>query len=334
MCIRDSLEDPERVKEVREKARVNRGKYSGMSNADLKAASRAARNANDTYTSNRATYDNNDNVARVAPSSTMSVTTTQSASTPASSTNKAAPSGTSAMSNVLDAFQDDNDDDDDDNRDDDGFTSGGGYQQRSKGPPSFVPKVVIRDAPIPRSPNPAGFSATLKPPPKGGNAFVSANSTNLFFESQPASSTRKSTTASSTISLDDLLGAGVGGEVTSTNHSSSTGTPYQSAEDLFGFEANVSKPQQLTQQQPRAQVVPAPAAAIDDLFFGMETTPTPPIAQPAVMPKDPFSDFAAVATTPSKINFSSNNNSLNDNKNKKADPLDALDLGLGSLGLK
>ena len=328
------LEDPERVKEVREKARVNRGKYSGMSNADLKAASRAARNANDTYTSNRVTYDNNDSVARVATSSTMSATTTQSAATPASSTNKAAPSGTSAMSNVLDAFQDDNDDDDDDddNRDDDGFTSGGGNQQRSKGPPSFVPKVVIRDAPIPRSP--AGFSATLKPPPKGGNAFVSANSTNLFFESQPASNTRKSTTASSTISLDDLLGAGVGGEVTSTNHSSSTGTPYQSAEDLFGFEANVSKPQHLTQQQPRAQVVPAPAAAIDDLFFGMETTPTPPIAQPAVMPKDPFSDFAAVATTPSKINFSSNNNSLNNSNNKKADPLDALDLGLGSLGLK
>ena len=329
------LEDPERVKEVREKARVNRGKYSGMSNEDLKAASRAARNANDTYTSNRATYDNNDSVARVTTSSTMSATTTQSATTPASSTNKAAQSGTSAMSNVLDAFQDNNDDDDDDdNGDDDGLTSGGGNQQRSKGPPSFVPKVVIRDAPIPRSPNPAGFSATLKPPPKGGNAFVSANSTNLFFESQPASNTRKSTTASSTISLDDLLGVGVGGEVTSTNHSSSTGTPYQSAEDLFGFEANVSKPQQLTQHQPRAQVAPAPAVVIDDLFFGMESTPTPPIAQPAVMPKDPFSDFAAVATTPSKINFPSNNNSLNNNNNKKADPLDALDLGLGSLGLK
>jgi hypothetical protein len=105
---------------------------------------------------------------------------------------------------------------------------------------------------------------------------------------------------------------------------------------LFGFEANVSKPQELTQHQPRAQVAPAPAAAIDDLFFGMESMPTPPIAQPAVMPKDPFSDFAAVATTPSKmkINFSSNNNSLNNNNNKKADPLDALDLGLGSLGLK
>jgi hypothetical protein len=64
----------------------------------------------------------------------------------------------------------------------------------------------------------------------------------------------------------------------------------------------------------------------------METTATAPIAQPAVMPKqqhvDPFSDFAA--STPSKINFSSNNNS--NNRNKKLDPLDALDFG--SLGLK
>ena len=49
------LEDPERVREVREKARMNRGKYSGMSNADLKASSRNRNSANDTY-NNRATY--------------------------------------------------------------------------------------------------------------------------------------------------------------------------------------------------------------------------------------------------------------------------------------
>ena len=329
------LEDPERVREVREKARMNRGKYSGMSNADLKASSRNRNSANDTY-NNRATYNNNDSATRVATPTTTSAITSPSATTPApKSKNDGAHSGTSAMSNVLNAFEDDKDDDeDDDDGDNDEFMTGGG-NQRSKGPPTFVPKVVIRDTPIQRPPNSAGFSATLKPPPRGGNAFVNANNTNLFFESRPAGNTQKPTTASPTISLDELLGGGSGGGggggATNTNQSSSTGTPYQSAEDLFGFEANVSKP---TPQQPttRAPLTPAPAAAIDDLFFGMETTPTAPIAQPAVMPKqqhvDPFSDFAA--STPSKINFSSNNNS--NNRNKKLDPLDALDFG--SLGLK
>ena len=322
------LEDPERVREVREKARMNRGKYSGMSNADLKASSRNRNSANDTY-NNRATYNNNDSATRVATPTTTSAITSPSATTPApKSKNDGAHSGTSAMSNVLNAFEDDDDGDNDE------FMTGGG-NQRSKGPPTFVPKVVIRDTPIQRPPNSAGFSATLKPPPRGGNAFVNANNTNLFFESRPAGNTQKPTTASPTISLDELLGGGSGGGggggATNTNQSSSTGTPYQSAEDLFGFEANVSKP---TPQQPttRAPLTPAPAAAIDDLFFGMETTPTAPIAQPAVMPKqqhvDPFSDFAA--STPSKINFSSNNNS--NNRNKKLDPLDALDFG--SLGLK
>ena len=329
------LEDPERVREVREKARMNRGKYSGMSNADLKASSRNRNSANDTY-NNRATYNNNDSATRVATPTTTSAIASPSATTPApKSKNDGAHSGTSAMSNVLNAFEDDKDDDeDDDDGDNDEFMTGGG-NQRSKGPPTFVPKVVIRDTPIQRPPNSAGFSATLKPPPRGGNAFVNANNTNLFFESRPAGNTQKPTTASPTISLDELLGGGSGGGggggATNTNQSSSTGTPYQSAEDLFGFEANVSKP---TPQQPttRAPLTPAPAAAIDDLFFGMETTPTAPIAQPAVMPKqqhvDPFSDFAA--STPSKINFSSNNNS--NNRNKKLDPLDALDFG--SLGLK
>jgi len=329
------LEDPERVREVREKARMNRGKYSGMSNADLKASSRNRNSANDTY-NNRATYNNNDSATRVATPTTTSAIISPSATTPApKSKNDGAHSGTSAMSNVLNAFEDDKDDDeDDDDGDNDEFMTGGG-NQRSKGSPTFVPKVVIRDTPIQRPPNSAGFSATLKPPPRGGNAFVKANNTNLFFENRPASNTQKPTTASPTISLDELLGGGSGGGggggATNTNQSSSTGTPYQSAEDLFGFEANVSKP---TPQQPttRAPLTPAPAAAIDDLFFGMETTPTAPIAQPAVMPKqqhvDPFSDFAA--STPSKINFSSNNNS--NNRNKKPDPLDALDFG--SLGLK
>ena len=329
------LEDPERVREVREKARMNRGKYSGMSNADLKASSRNRNSANDTY-NNRATYNNNDSDTRVATPTTTSAIASSSATTPApKSKNDGAHSGTSAMSNVLNAFEDDKDDDeDDDDGDNDEFMTGGG-NQRSKGSPTFVPKVVIRDTPIQRPPNSAGFSATLKPPPRGGNAFVKANNTNLFFENRPASNTQKPTTASPTISLDELLGGGSGGGggggATNTNQSSSTGTPYQSAEDLFGFEANVSKP---TPQQPttRAPLTPAPAAAIDDLFFGMETTPTAPIAQPAVMPKqehvDPFSDFAA--STPSKINFSSNNNS--NNRNKKPDPLDALDFG--SLGLK
>ena len=329
------LEDPERVREVREKARMNRGKYSGMSNADLKASSRNRNSANDTY-NNRATYNNNDSDTRVATPTTTSAIASSSATTPApKSKNDGAHSGTSAMSNVLNAFEDDKDDDeDDDDGDNDEFMTGGG-NQRSKGSPTFVPKVVIRDTPIQRPPNSAGFSATLKPPPRGGNAFVKANNTNLFFENRPASNTQKPKTASPTISLDELLGGGSGGGggggATNTNQSSSTGTPYQSAEDLFGFEANVSKP---TPQQPttRAPLTPAPAAAIDDLFFGMETTPTAPIAQPAVMPKqqhvDPFSDFAA--STPSKINFSSNNNS--NNRNKKPDPLDALDFG--SLGLK
>ena len=57
----------------------------------------------------------------------------------------------------------------------------------------------------------------------------------------------------------------------------------------------MSKP---AQQRPRAPAVPTGTVAIDDLFFGMETTPTASIAQPAVMPKqqqqmDPFSDFAS-----------------------------------------
>ncbi len=199
------LEDPERVREVREKARMNRGKYSGMSNADLKA-SRNRNSANDTY-NNRATYNNNDSATRVATPTTTSVIASPSATTPApKSKNDGAHSGTSAMSNVLNAFEDDKDDDeDDDDGDNDEFMTGGG-NQRSKGPPTFVPKVVIRDTPIQRPPNSAGFSATLKPPPRGGNAFVNANNTNLFFESRPAGNTQKPTTASPTISLDELLG--------------------------------------------------------------------------------------------------------------------------------
>ena len=116
------LEDPERVREVREKARMNRGKYSGMSNADLKASSRNRNSATDTY-NNRATYNNNDSATRVATPTTTSALASPSATTPApKSKNDGAHSGTSAMSNVLNAFEDDKDDDeDDDDGDNDEF---------------------------------------------------------------------------------------------------------------------------------------------------------------------------------------------------------------------
>ena len=320
------LEDQERVKEVREKARMNRGKYKGMSNADLKAGSLNWNNTmkNADANSNTGLKSTNDSV-----SSTTKIATTAAATT---APQPNASSGTSAMSNVLNAFEDDEDGNDD--GDDNGEFMGGGGHQQSKGPPSFVPKVVIRDTPVERPSNSAGFSATLKPPPKGGNAFVSAGNNTGFENRPPNNAGKKPSTASPTISLDDLLGGG--GGIGTANQSSSSGTPYQSAEDLFGFEANVSKP---AQQRPRAPAVPTGTVAIDDLFFGMETTPTASIAQPAVMPKqqqqmDPFSDFASSSAKapPPKINQFSSTTTNKNNRNTKVDPLDALDFG--SLGLK
>ena len=159
---------------------------------------------------------------------------------------------------------------------------------------------------------------------------------NTGFESRPPNNAgKKPSTASPTISLDDLLGGG--GGIGTANQSSSSGTPYQSAEDLFGFEANVSKP---AQQPARTPKVPTGTVAIDDLFFGMETTPTASIAQPAVMPKqqqqmDPFLHislvFGSSRCTP-KINQFSSTTTNKNNRNTKVDPLDALDFG--SLGLK
>ena len=201
-----------------------------------------------------------------------------------------------------------------------------------------MPKVIIRDRPIVEQNRFGGSGLSLKPPPKAGNAFISSNSTttvtnnnnnnnnyanDLFnFDSQVTSNRppQLHQQRQATLSLDDLL-------LGSSSQTSNTTSPYQSAEDLFGFEINVSKPASSSWTSNPPPPMQQKQEQEQDVFSGMDflQQTTAPKTQPAVMSNDPFSDFASSFS----VNSNTNNNVNND---KKKDPLDAFDFG--NLGLK
>jgi hypothetical protein len=304
------LEDEERIKQAREKARLNRGKYGGISNQDL----------------HRTTFSSSSS-SRPEPQ------------TQQMSSGDDVSRGTRAMSNALNTFDDEddgNDDEDGDDEDEEDFLA---LKQRpSSETPSFVPKVIIRDRPIVEQNRFGGSGLSLKPPPKAGNAFISSNSTttvtnnnnnnnnyanDLFnFDSQVTSNRppQLHQQRQATLSLDDLL-------LGSSSQTSNTTSPYQSAEDLFGFEINVSKPASSSWTSNPPPPMQQKQEQEQDVFSGMDflQQTTAPKTQPAVMSNDPFSDFASSFS----VNSNTNNNVNND---KKKDPLDAFDFG--NLGLK
>lgn len=347
--IKALVEDPRSIEEARERAERNRGKYSGMSSAEARRMGSGS-SYSDSRDSARAFGggSGSSSVVDAKPSSSSRPSVAVAATTKSATTTgggasqwdhvRLPPSGVAAAAAAarvgatmgFDATKDGESSDDED--------------ASVSASSSNAPKIIFREAPIPRAPNALSTISPFAPPPKSSNSAVAA--VNYSSSSGGASALRAAPSASS---IDDLLGglsvgapqpaAAAATPVASAQGSSS---PWSGLDDLFGAAPSHAA-------QARSTLNPYPSAAPTDPFaasFGVPPSAPRPIqtanyahSSAAPAPADPFglSSFGT-APAPSAVPAGSPTGiGGSPRKPRASEPMDALaaltaDMGLGGGG--
>jgi epsin len=355
--IKALVEDPRSIEEARERAERNRGKYSGMSSAEARRMGSGSSYSDSRDSGARAFGGGSGsssvvdaNVSSLSRPSVATTTTTTTTTKSATTTGGGAsqwdhvrvpPSGggggaSAAAARVgatmgFDATKDGESSDDED--------------ASVSASSSNAPKIIFREAPIPRAPNALSTISPFAPPPKSSNSAVAA--VNYSTSSGGASASRAAPSASS---IDDLLGglsvgapppaaAAAAAPAASAQGSSSQ---WSDLDGLFG-----AAPPHAAQA--RSTPNPYPSAAPTDPFaasFGVPPSAPQPIqtanyahSSAAPAPADPFglSSFGT-APAPSAVPAGSPTGiGGSPRKSRASEPMDALaaltaDMGLGGGG--
>lgn len=347
--IKALVEDPRSIEEARERAERNRGKYSGMSSAEARrmgsgssySDSRDSARAFGGGSGSSSVVDANASRPSVAvAATTKSATTTGSGASqwdhvrvpPSGGAAAAAAAARVGATMGFDATKDGESSDDED--------------ASVSASSSNAPKIVFREAPIPRAPNALSTISPFAPPPKSSNSAVAA--VNYSSSSGGASASRAAPSASS---IDDLLGglsvgapppAAAAAAATPAASAQGSSSPWSGLDGLFG-----AAPTHATQA--RSTPNPYPSAAPTDPFaasFGVPPSAPQPIQTSnyahstgvAPAPADPFglSSFGTAPAPSTTVPPAGSPTGIGGSprKPRASEPMDALaaltaDMGLG-----
>ena len=253
--IKSLIEDPESIREAREKAARNRGKYAGVSSADARHMKNQSSGGSWTTDSRVGGGSRSASASESEPASTArgeAERRTEAISGSSSHWERApvAPSMTSHSSHSAVTAK---------------ASADSGDKAATPKQANSTPQIIFRDVPVQAPPAASPEVLSFDPPPRTSNAAVAA----VKYSAGGATATP------ATSSIDDLLG-NLGGEssipaapVTPAVTAASSGSQWGALDGLFSAQPTV---------QPAMQRAAAPSQQTDP--FGAFGAPPPP--QPAV----------------------------------------------------